>query len=95
MFCVDSLTYRQFLHTGGIEFSAEFSILITSGSRAMLGLRLHTEVWTDDNEKEQEKESVRVRERESVCVKEREAERESLSQRRFPSDSLLVELTEN
>ena len=70
LFCADSLTYRQFLHTGGIEFSAEFSILITSGSRSMLGLRLHTEVWTDDNEREQEKESVRVRERdrERVCV---------------------------
>ena len=45
----DSLTYQQILHAVGIEFSAEFSILITLRSRAMLGLSLHTAVYQRSN----------------------------------------------
>ena len=77
--CADSLTYRQILHAVGIEFSAEFSILITLRSRAMLDLRLHTAVYQRSNSSTRCScccaTSLRTNDNEREQEKERERER--------------------
>ena len=75
---VDSLTYQEILHAVGIEFSAEFSILITLRSRAMLGLSLHTAVYQRSNSRTRCSSCCATSLRTNNNEREQERERERL-----------------